>query len=55
MKTAKIEEVLNSLCQEPKVIDLIRRVIDFERQVITSKMPQFKDEIDVIIEEVLRK
>ena len=55
MKTSKIDEVLGEVCNDPKVVQLIRRVIDWERQVITSKMPQFKDELDVIIEEVIRK
>lgn len=55
MKTSKIDEVLREVCQDQKVIDLIRKVIDWERQVITSPMPQYKDELDVIIEEVIRK
>ena len=55
MKTSKIDEVLADVCKDPKVIQLIRKVIEWERQVITSKMPQFKDEVDVIIEEVIRK
>jgi|CXWL01.1.fsa_nt_gi hypothetical protein len=55
MKTSKIDEVLSEVCNDQKVIQLIRRVIDWERQVITSRNPAFKDELDVIIEEVLRK
>jgi len=55
MKTSKIDEVLSEVCSDPKVIQLIRRVIEWERQVITSKTVQFKDELDVIIEEVIRK
>lgn len=55
MKTEKIEEVLNDICKDPQVVKLITRVISWEIQVITSRNPLFKDELDVIIEEVLRK
>ena len=55
MKTTKIEEVLNAVCKDPKTLELVRRVIEWERSVITSKTPQFKEGVDAIIEEVVRK
>lgn len=55
MKIAKIDEVLKSVCSDDKVRQVILRVMEYERSVITLTMPHFKDELDAIIEEVLRQ
>lgn len=55
MKTSKIHEVLGEICQDAKVVELIKRVIEWERHMITSRTPQFREELDFIIEEVVRK